>query len=156
MPTIERRENAKGETRYRVKARLRGQEQRTRTFKRLTDAKTWATKVEADLGHGAYVPTIIDRRRTLADLIDKFIVEQLPIRHGHADNRNIKARLDWWKTHAGYLALERLTPAAVAGFRSELLARHARRPAGSDPKVPAPLHIPRDRKSLPGRVIGRL
>ncbi|MDR7098387.1 hypothetical protein J2X04_000734 [Lysobacter niabensis] len=41
---------------YRVRIRLRGERPRTRTFKRLTDAKAWAAKAESDLGHGTYVP----------------------------------------------------------------------------------------------------
>ena len=48
------------------------------TFKRLTDAKAWAAAVAADFGHGVYVPTGTDRRRTLAQLIDKSIAEYLP------------------------------------------------------------------------------
>ena len=70
MATIEKRTTATGAVSYRAKVRLRGESPRTRTFKRMTDAKAWAAKVESDLGHGAYVPTTADRRRTLADLID--------------------------------------------------------------------------------------
>ena len=52
MAAIEKRGD-----RYRVKVRIKGEEPRTRTFTRKTDALLWAKKVESDLGHGAYVPT---------------------------------------------------------------------------------------------------
>ena len=54
----------------------------------------WASAVETDLGRGTHVATTAERRKTLAELIDKFIAEQLPIRRGDTDQRNIKARLD--------------------------------------------------------------
>ena len=71
MATIEPRVAKDGTKRYRVRVRLLGELPRTKTFKRLTDAKAWAAKVETDLGHGAYVPTARERRRTLHDLIAK-------------------------------------------------------------------------------------
>ena len=126
MATIEKRKNAKGEVHYRVRIRLRGDKPRTRTFKRRTDADLWSKKVESDLGHGAYVPTTADRRRTLADLIDKFIKEYLPIRRNNADERNITAQLRWWRDNAGHVTLDKLTPQAIARFKSELLMRKTR------------------------------
>lgn len=121
MATIEKRGDG-----YRVKVRIKGEKPRTRTFNRKTDAALWAKKVESDLGHGTYVPTTADRRRTVSELIDKFIAEQLPVRSSATDQRNLKARLQWWKDNAGYLTLDKLTPQAIAGFRSELLARRTR------------------------------
>ena len=62
MATIEKHETAAGEITYRVRVRLKGEKQRTRTFKRKTDAQLWAKKVESDLGHGVYVPVTADAR----------------------------------------------------------------------------------------------
>lgn len=126
MAAIEKRRSAKGVVSYRVKIRIRGEKPRTRTFKRKTDAELWSKKVESDLGHRVYVPTTADRRRTLAELIDKFIAEHLPNRPNNADRRKLSAQLAWWKSHAGHLTLDKLTPQAIAGFRSELLARKTR------------------------------
>jgi integrase len=123
VATIEKRVSERGDISYRVRIRLSGEKPRTRTFNRKTDAELWSKKVESDLGHGAYVPTTADRRRTLADLIDKFVKEQLPIRSNNADARNLDARLAWWKENAGFVTLDKLTPQAIAGYRSELLAR---------------------------------
>lgn len=121
MATIEKREGTDG-VRYRVRVRIKGEKSRTRTFKRKTDADLWSKKVESDLGHGVYVPTTADRRRTLAELIDKFIVER-------SADRNRVAHLQWWRDHAGHLTLDRVNPQAIAGFRSELLARRTGRRA---------------------------
>src|SRR5678815_5424588 len=49
MATIEKRTAKARSTRYRVRVRLKGDTPRTRTFKRLTDAKAWAASVETDL-----------------------------------------------------------------------------------------------------------
>jgi integrase len=122
MASIDKREGPSGTT-YRVRVRLRGEQPRVRTFKRKTDAELWAKKIESDLGHGLYVPTTADRRRTLGELIDKFIAEQLPIRQRKADERNVRRTLAWWKEHAGYVTLDKLTPQTIAGFRSQLSAR---------------------------------
>lgn len=131
MATIGKRTAKDRTTRYRVRVRPKGDKPRTRTF----DAKAWASNVETDLGRGAHVPTTAERRKTLADLIDKFIAEQLPIRPNNADRAKLEAQLAWWKQHAGYLTLERVTPAAIAGFRSELLARKTGRAAPGAERV---------------------
>jgi integrase len=132
VATIERRRTNDGATHYRVRVRLKGEKSRTRTFRRLTDAKAWAASVETDLGRGEHVATTAERRKTLADLIDKFIAEQLPVR-GTVDSAKLESQLAWWKEHAGHLTLERLTPAAIAGYRSELMARRTgRTPPGAE------------------------
>jgi hypothetical protein len=120
MATIERRQTSDG-TRYRVRIRIKGEKPRTRTFKRKTDAKAWAQKAESDLGHGIYVPTTADRRRTLGELIDKYVKEHLPTTRG-ADSKKFAAQLNWWKDNAGHLTLDKVTPEAIAGYRSELLS----------------------------------
>ncbi|MEO8507548.1 MAG: hypothetical protein ABI593_07960 [Betaproteobacteria bacterium] len=79
---------------------MRGEQPRARTFKRKTDADLWAKKVESDLGHGFYVPTTAGRRRTLGELIDKFLTEHLPIRQRKADVRNVRRQVEWWKRQA--------------------------------------------------------
>jgi hypothetical protein len=60
-PNGEKRTAGDGTHSYRVRVRLQGELPRTKTFKRLTDAKAWAAKVESDMVHGAYVPTTAAR-----------------------------------------------------------------------------------------------
>lgn len=140
MATIEKRQTADG-IRYRVRVRIKGAAERTRTFRRLTDAKTWAAAAETDLGRGAFVPTSADRKRTLADLIDKYLAEQLPLRpNGAAKQRDY---LDWWKASIGYLTLDRLTPDEIATARAQLLKRKTgRRSPTADPDAPRPTITP--------------
>lgn len=125
MATIEPRLLKDGTKRYRVRVRLHGELPRTKTFKRLTDAKAWAVKVEADLGHGAYVPTTQDRRRTLAELIQKYLGEYLPTRKLR-DESNQRALLHWWDSNYGYLSLDRLKPELIAEARLKLQAKKSR------------------------------
>ena len=133
MATIEPRTAKDGTKSYRVRVRLRGEQPRTRTFKRLTDAKAWAAKAESDLGHGAYVPMTADRRRTLADLIRKFR-DEVPKK---ATKPNIPGQLEWWAEHYGYLTLDKLRPEVIAGARRKL----AKRTKGDKPDA-APISGP--------------
>ena len=126
MATIEKRQTGEG-IRYRARVRVKGSAQRTRTFIRLADAKAWVASVETDLGRGAFVPTTADRRRTLAELIAKFEKEQLPLRSG--DAKKMSAYLTWWREHAGFLTLDRLTPEEIGAARTALLARRTGRAA---------------------------
>ena len=130
MASIVRRVASDGTTSYQVKVRIRGERPRSRTFKRKTDAAAWAAKAESDMGHGAYVPTTADRRRTLGELIEKFTVEYLPVKPNSKDGAKVSAMLAWWKTHAGFVTLDKLTPQTVAGYRAELSAQPSKRGGG--------------------------
>lgn len=134
MATIEKRTASDGTHSYRVRVRVKGEQPRTRTFKRLTDAKAWAASAETDLGRGAYVPTTADRRRTLAELVDKYVAEYLPIKPNNADSKKQTTMLDWWKGELGFTTLDKLTPEAIAGVRSRLSARRKR---NGEPLSPA-------------------
>lgn len=123
MATIEKRTAADGSTSYRVKVRLRGERPRSRTFKRITDAKAWAAKVESDLGHGVYVPTTADRRKTLGDLIDTYVSGYLPHKANNRDSAGQETMLAWWKTEYGYVTLDKLLPSVFAEARGKLAKR---------------------------------
>lgn len=122
MATIEPRTLKDGTKRYRVRVRLLGEAPRTKTFRRLTDAKAWAASVESDMGRGTYVPTTADRRRNLADLIAKYREEYLPTR-GLADGDRQHAQLDWWLDNFGHVTLDKLRPEMVAEGRRKLSKR---------------------------------
>jgi integrase len=127
MASIVRRVASDGTISYQVKVRVRGERSRSRTFKRKTDAATWAAKAESDMGHGTYVPTTADRRRTLAELIDKFIAEYLPVKPNNKNAEKQLSLLAWWKDHAGFVTLDKLSPQTVAGYRAELSAQRSQR-----------------------------
>ncbi len=125
MATIETRTLRDGTKRHRVKVRLLGEAPRTKTFKRLTDAKAWAAAVETDLSRGAYVPTATQRKRTLSDLITKYIDEQLPTLE-MLDSEKVKKLLLWWKKKYGYLTLDKVNPENISEARTELRKRKNR------------------------------
>jgi len=130
MAAIVRRTASDGTVSYQAKVRIRGERQRSRTFKRKTDAAAWAAKAESDMGHGVYVPTTADRRRTLAELIDKFTTEYLPVKPNAKDKAKVSAMLQWWKDRAGFVTLDKLTPQTIAGYRAELSAQQSKRGGG--------------------------
>lgn len=126
MATIEKRITQSGETSYRAKVRVRGAAPRSRTFRRLTDAKAWASKVESDLGHGVYVATTADRRRSLADLIDTYVDEYLPTKANNLDRKGQETILAWWRAEFGYVTLDRLKPEIFGEARGKLAKRKGR------------------------------
>ena len=126
MATIEKRTTNDGTVSYRAKVRLRGEKPRSRTFNRKTDAEAWAKKVEADLGHGVYVPTTAERRRTFGDMIDKFILEYLPIKAHNLSADHMARMLEWWKDHYGFVTLDKLKPEVFIEAKAKIAKRKNR------------------------------
>lgn len=126
MATIETRVGRDGRTTYRARVRVHGKAPLTATFDRKTDAKQWAARTESDLRRGRYVPTNEALRRTVADLLDRYVTEHLPAKAHRKDAANMVRRLTWWRESLGGLPLAELTPAVVADGKARLLARHTR------------------------------
>ncbi len=78
MANIQKRVNSKGKTVYRVQVRLKGAPAERATFSRLTDAKKWATKTEADIRAGRHVKNVEAKRRTVREMIDRYELKVLP------------------------------------------------------------------------------
>ncbi|MGQ0511547.1 MAG: tyrosine-type recombinase/integrase [Betaproteobacteria bacterium] len=129
MPTIEKRESPDGTVRYRVKVRLKGAPPETATFSRKTDAKRWAEQMQSAIREGRHFKSTEAKRRTVGELIDKYIAEVLPQKP--RDLRNRKAQLLWWKAELGGLKLSELTPAVLSAARNQLLASEVRRQSNS-------------------------
>jgi len=119
MANIERRTTKDGKVKYRVKVRLKGAKPETATFDRLTDARMWAQQTEAAIREGRHFPKSIAKRRTLADLIDRYIRDILPQKK---DVINPKRQLDWWRKNLGMMRLADLTPALLAEYRDKISA----------------------------------
>ena len=120
MATIDKRVGNNGNITYRARVRVLGQT-RVATFKRITDAKTWAGKIESDLSEGKYVPTRTDRSRTLAQAVDWYIDEYLPTKARNKDQANPKRHLKWWKKQLGKTRLVDLKPDLITSTRNKLL-----------------------------------
>lgn len=118
MAVIEERTSKDGIS-YRVKIRLKGYKPQEATFKRKTDAKNWANSTEAAMREGRYFKCAEAKKRTLAELVDKYIAIVLP----HKSESMIASQtkqLEWWKDNAGYYLLADFTSQTIASLREEL------------------------------------
>lgn len=129
MATIQKRVANDGSTSYRVQIRLKGQKPETATFNRITDAKRWAAQTEAAIREGRYFKATPARKQTLADLIDRYILEVLPTKPLSQAKQTMQ--LTWWKEQLGVFVLTDVTPARIAECRNQLLQgttyRHTQR-----------------------------
>ena len=132
MATIEKRRADDGTSSYRVKIRLSGQEPVTGTFTRITDAKRWVQATEAAIREGRYFKTAEAKRHTLADLVDRYVLEVLP--HKPKNSANTAHQLGWWKSKLGQHTLDEITAARIVQCRNDLLATKTRR---NRPMAPA-------------------
>jgi integrase len=120
MATVQKRKSNDGKTRYRVQVRLKGFAPQTATFKRKTDAEKWASATESAIREGRYFQTAEARKHTVAETIDRYLSEHLPI----SNIRTAKDRvchLNWWSQRTGDIILADLTPAVLTEKRSELI-----------------------------------
>lgn len=120
MATIEVRRGRDGELSYRARVRVFGHPERTATFPRKTDARDWAVRIEGDLKRGRYVPTTDAMRRTVAQLVDRYIEETLPLKPRNRDAKGVKRYLKWWSGEIGDYALASVTPAVVNEQKQKL------------------------------------
>jgi hypothetical protein len=78
VASIEKRASGDGDITYRVKIRIKGHPAETATFERLTDAKDWAKITEGAIKDRRYFRNTESKKRTLSELIDKYIKDVLP------------------------------------------------------------------------------
>ena len=145
MASIERREASGGAVSWRVKVRLRGYPPATASFQRKTDAKRWAQRTEADMRAGRYFPVVEAGRRTLADLIDRNIRDEVPKKKTGPKQAR---QLEWWREQLGVYLLKDVTPALLVEARDRLAAepparRHASGDASTAPRRRAPATVNR-------------
>lgn len=119
MASTEKRISQDGKESYRVKIRLKGHPVITETFHRKTDAKRWVQKTESLIREGRYFETNDGRKRTLNELIDKYITNRLP--HRGDDKETVKPQLEWWKLQIGAYLLKNVTPQLIVQYRDKLL-----------------------------------
>lgn len=125
MASIEKRTSEDGSTSYRVKIRMKGRPPESATFDRLTDAREWGKKIEADMKAGRHFGA--SKRHTVAELLDRYEASELPKLKSAA---TVKAKLDWWREHHGAALLSDLTPDVIAKARDVLKATPKQRGGG--------------------------
>lgn len=119
MANITERTNSKGQKSYKVQIRITGQRPLTATFKRKTDAKNWASQTESDIRRGRYIETVESERKTLADLIDRYIENEVPKRQ--TDQDKVVMQLNWWKSEIGHMVLKTIRSSTLTELRDKLL-----------------------------------
>lgn len=116
MATFTKRYNSKGEVRYKAEIRVKGSGYFSKTFDRLTDAKTWAqTNTEKAQRHAAGLAT--KDRHTLAEAIERYRAEYLPSIRRNA----VRYSLNWWERELGHVFMDIITPADLIKLRTRLL-----------------------------------
>lgn len=148
VANIQERKSKDGKTSYRVQVRLKGFPPQTATFERKTDAKRWVLETEAAIREGRYFKTKEARRRTLAELCDRYVADVLPMKSASLQ-RGQKQQLAWWKEKIGDYSLSEVTPALIADQRDDLAKngpgiRGGRKDVpGEEKKPPAPATVVR-------------
>ncbi|MBI1364011.1 MAG: tyrosine-type recombinase/integrase, partial [Proteobacteria bacterium] len=148
MATIQKREGKKGPS-YRVMVRMKGFPDQVRTFKRLTDAKQWASDTESGIRKGEVKNVVrTAATKTLQDVIDRFRKEVF-VHRAETTKRAEGSFLAYWEKTLGSYALAYITPDMVSEKLAELAAAgDARRKAVDDDGKPVAPPKPKSRKTL--------
>jgi len=125
---IEKRSGRDGRTSYRVRIRLQGFPQFTKTFPKRTAADLWAKATEADLQRGFAVASKEAARRTLSQAIDRYIEHTLPHKRRNRDAAHVEHYLERWRRELGGVAVSNITPARISEVKEKLL--HEETPRG--------------------------
>jgi integrase len=119
---IEKRTNKDGSSTYRARVRIKGHPSVSESFNSLTLAKKWKRNTESAIEQGRYQFSSLEKKHTLAELVDRYIETVLPTKPKNA--RNVKHHLLWWKKELGHCLLNDIKPSQIAQKRDELLAQN--------------------------------
>lgn len=114
MASIQRRVGKDGVASYRAQVRLKGFAPDSASFERITDAKAWAQKTEADMRAGRHFGA--SKRHTFNELADEY--------EPYAKD---KVRLKYWRSIFGTDTLDTITPARISKQRDKLLSEETNR-----------------------------
>jgi len=119
MASIEKRITKEGKVKYLARVRLKGKRAESAIFDRLTDARRWANSIESAIHENRHFKTAESKKRTVAELIDKYIESVLSNK-----SKSMKAaqtnQLAWWRMKAGYYVLADFTTDVIDSLRDEL------------------------------------
>jgi len=148
MATVEKRPASDGTLSYRAKVRIKGFATESASFDRLTDAREWAKKIEADMKAGRHFGQ--SRLHTFNELADEYLKSAA----GLLSFTHRKRGIDAWRKAFGPDLLATITPARIAKERDKLLAVETQRyalPSTGDPELDAK----RDRAKRTGATVNR-
>lgn len=151
MATIQKREGKKGPS-YRVMVRMKGFPDQVRTFKRLTDAKQWASDTESGIRKGEFKNVVrTAASKTLQDVIDRFRKEVF-VHRAESTKRAEGSFLAYWEKTLGQYSLAYITADMVSDKLAELAAAGdgRRKPSeeGEEAKAPKAPPKPKSRKTM--------
>jgi integrase len=118
MATIRERRQRDGKQRFHVQVRRTGFPTRTASFPTRRLAERWATTIEASMIEGRHFRGVEARRRTVAEMIDRYIAEELPKKK---DAKTRRPRLLWWREKLGKLKLAEVSAATLVECRNKLV-----------------------------------
>ena len=126
MATIRKRVKSNGKISYTAWIRVKGYPSMSATFERLTDARSWAAPIEADMKKGKHIKDAEAKKHSLSDLIDRYIETELPQRK--SDQEKFKMQLLWWKNKIGAYMLSDITPALLSQCKDALAKEPSPKP----------------------------
>ncbi len=142
MASISERAKKDGTIIYRARVRMKGQRPICGNFTRLTDAKNWIQNTESAIREGRYFRTAESQKRTLGEMLDRYIKNEIPKRR--SSRKKYETQALWWKVELGHLVLKDVTPALLAEARDKLLnsplernKSHGKEPSKTQKKGPA-------------------
>ena len=112
MASIRKRTSQSGIDSYHVQVRKKGFPPFTATFERKTDAQKWAADKEVELRHKKYFKYELHQKRTVADLIDRYVKVVLPTKPKSEANQRVQ--LERWRTELGSQSLGTLTVSEIS------------------------------------------
>ena len=123
MAEIKKRVKKNGKASYTACIRIKGYPSVSKTFELKTDAKEWANKTEAEIRENINFPKRKAQKYTVADIIDKFIENELPKKKPKAQTE-FKMVLNWYKNEIGHYYLSTLTTEILVDCREKLAKKH--------------------------------
>lgn len=144
MAHIEKRITGSGKTTYRAKVTVSGYPTKTATFGKLSEAKDWARDIESDMRAGRYGADMIARRKTVRDMIERYLKSVLTTKTDNAGTIAAQRRqLEWWAARLNDAKLINLTPFLINDCKDELLSggRAQRSPATVNRYLAALNHV---------------
>jgi len=118
MATITKNVGKRGST-YRVRIRKPNIPVITKTFKSKSLAVRWAKQTEYDLESGQFFEKEEASKHTLADLVDKYLEEELQ-KLAPTDHHARRLQLNWWKKHLGSKTLNQIKLPLLVEYRNIL------------------------------------
>lgn len=118
MGTIQKRLKKNGKPSFKAVIRIQGYPTLSATFERKTDAQLWIQEHEPDMKKGKRLKDYEAAKHTLAELIDRYINNELKERK--SDQDKFKMHLEWWKNQLGKHPLNTIDNILLTEYRDKL------------------------------------